>query len=149
MVKKRGYQQGLFKPKHPEKYKGDITKIRYMSSYERSFFKFLDNNPSVILWASEEIAIPYRKPTTGRIHKYYPDIWVKYKDRNGKIHQDLVEIKPEAQIRPPTRVGKKKKTQLYEAICWSINSAKWASAQEFCKQYGLNWKLVSEKGIFK
>jgi hypothetical protein len=30
------------------------------------FFKYLDNNPAIIQWASEPITIPYRNPFTGK-----------------------------------------------------------------------------------
>ncbi len=149
MIIKKTFKQGYFTPRHPEKYKGNVNNIRFLSSYEKSFFGFLDNNPSVLSWASEEISIPYVKPTTGRIHKYYPDIWVKYKDKNGNIKQDLIEIKPEKQTKPPTTVGKKRKTQVYEALTWAINCSKWKSAKLFCKKHGLNWKIITEKDIFK
>ncbi len=145
----KGFKQGYFRPRHPKKYKGNVNNIRFLSSYEKSFFEFLDNNPSVLLWASEEISIPYIKPTTGRVHKYYPDIWVKYKNKDGIIIQDLIEIKPEKQTKPPKTVGKSKKTQIYEAITWAINKSKWKSAKLFCIKYNMNWKIITEKDIFK
>jgi len=145
----KGVQKGLFTPRHPEKYKGNVKNIVYRSSWERSFMNFLDNNTTVIQWASETIPIPYRKPTTGRIHKYYPDFWVKYKNKNGKIIQEIIEVKPEKQTRQPTTVGKTKKTQLYEAITWSVNLAKWKAAKIFCDKYGIKFRIMTERDIFK
>jgi hypothetical protein len=69
--------QGYFKPRHPEKYVGDVNKIRFMSSWELQADKFLDDNPNVLRWSSEEIVIPYVKPTDGKVHRYYPDYWVE------------------------------------------------------------------------
>lgn len=145
----KGIKKGLFKPKHPEKYVGNLNKIIYRSSWELSFMKFLDNNKSIEKWGSEIISIPYRKPTTGRIHKYYPDFWVKYKDKNGKIIEEIIEVKPEKQTKPPTTVGKTKKTQLYEAISWAINKSKFRSAKIFCDKYGMRWRILTERDIFK
>lgn len=54
--------KGLFKPEHPEKYMGDITKIRFLSSWELRFMHFCDSNPNVISWGSEEIRIQYWNP---------------------------------------------------------------------------------------
>ena len=54
--------KGLFRPTRPEKYLGDITKIRFMSSWERSFMVFCDTNPNVIKWGSEEFKIKYFNP---------------------------------------------------------------------------------------
>ena len=148
-MKTDGHSKGKFYPRNPEKYVGNINKITFRSSWEKDFMEFLDNNVKVKKWGSEIIAIPYVKPTTGRVHKYYPDFYVEYIGRNGKIIQDLVEVKPEKQIRRPTVRGKSKKTQLYEALTWSVNMAKWKSAKLFCDKYGFNWKVMSEKEIFR
>lgn len=148
MVRK-GIRKGYFRPRHPEKYVGNLNKIIYRSSWELSFMSFLDNNASVEKWGSEIIAIPYRKPTTGRIHKYYPDFWIKYKNQNGKEIQEVIEIKPEKHARRPTTVGKSKKTQLYEALTWSINKAKWRAAANFCDKYGMTWRVLTERQIFR
>lgn len=43
----RKYHQGQYEPKNPEKYKGDPSKIRYLSSYEKHFFEWCDRSPSV------------------------------------------------------------------------------------------------------
>lgn len=143
---------GKYTPKHPEKYVGDPKRIVFRSSWEKAFNEFLDNNPNVIQWASEEIAIPYVKPTSNRhdkIHTYYPDYWVKYKNKNGEIIQEIIEIKPIAQTQPPKTAGKKKKQQLVEAITWEINKAKWAAATQFCNKYGMKFRIVSENKLFK
>lgn len=144
----KGVQKGYFKPRHPEKYAGNVKNIVYRSSWERSFMNFLDNNVSVKEWGSETIPIPYRKPTTGRIHKYYPDFWVKYVNKDGKIIQEIIEVKPEKQTKKPTTVGKSKKTQLYEAVTWSVNLAKWKSAKIFCDKYGMKFRILTERQIF-
>ena len=78
MMAGKRFEQGQYIPRNPHKYVGDIDKIRYMSSYELETHKFFDNNERVLRWSSEEIAIPYLKPTDGRVHKYYPDYWVEY-----------------------------------------------------------------------
>ena len=67
------FTQGLYTPNNPEKYIGDITKIRFMSSWELSMHKFLDNNTKIIRWSSETIAIKYIKPTDQKIHRYFPE----------------------------------------------------------------------------
>lgn len=146
---RKGIRKGLFTPRHPEKYVGNVNNIVYRSSWELSFMNFLDNNPNIEKWGSEIISIPYRKPTTGRIHKYYPDFWIKYKSKNGEVVQEVIEVKPEKETRQPTTVGKTKKTQLYEAITWSINKAKFKSAALFCTKYGMKFRVLTEKHIFR
>ena len=142
-------KQGYYTPRHPEKYKGNVGKIRYMSSWELSFNQFLDNNPNILNWASEEIKIPYIKPTDGRIHHYYPDYWIKYKDKNGKMIQEIIEVKPDKETRPPKATGKNKKTQLYENLTWAINSAKWEAASQFCAKYNIKFRIVTELQLFR
>lgn len=153
----RNNNQGYYKPLHPEKYvsgkkDGALNKkggIRFMSSWELQTCKFLDMNPNVLRWSSEEIAIPYIKPTTGRVHKYFPDYWVEYKNKNGKLISEIWEVKPDAQTKPPKTTGKNKKRQLWESINWAINVAKWEAATLFCRKYGLKFRIVREMDIFK
>jgi len=69
--------KGRFSPKNPKKYKGDPTNIIYRSGWERRVMVYVDDNPAIIEWSSEEIAIPYLCPTDDRWHRYYPDFVVK------------------------------------------------------------------------
>lgn len=147
-VKKGGkFRQGLYNPSNPDKYVGDVTKIRYMSSWELNFFKFLDNNPNVLRWSSEEIAIPYIKPTDSRVHRYFPDCWLEYKDKNGQLKQELIEIKPKSQIRRSR--SRKPKTKLYDDVNYAINLAKWNAAQQFCDKYGMKFRILTEDQLFR
>jgi TnsA endonuclease N terminal len=143
------YSQGLYVPKNPEKYVGDVTKIRYMSSWELELHKFFDNNTKILRWSSESIAIPYIKPTDGRIHKYYPDYWIEYVNRDGKIVREIIECKPRSQTRQPRKQRGTGKTSIYESLQFAVNSAKWAAAIEWCKQRGFEFRIVTEKSIFK
>ena len=43
-----GTLKGKFRPKHPEKYKGDAGNIVYRSSWERIFCNWCDNNDDII-----------------------------------------------------------------------------------------------------
>ena len=44
-----------------------------------------DDNPNILKWASEEIAIPYVSPVDRQRHKYFPDFIIELKNRLGKI----------------------------------------------------------------
>ena len=145
----RGWRQGLYKIKHPEKYIGDANNVVYRSSWELKMNEFLDNNPNILEWNSEELIIPYVKPTDGRVHRYFPDYWVKYKNRRGEIIQEVLEVKPASQVNKPKRTGKRRKQQLYEEITHAINSAKWKAAVQFCNKYGMKFKLITENELFK
>ena len=47
--------KGLFKPKNPSKYKGNINEIVYRSSWEKKMMIYCDTTKSVVEWGSEEI----------------------------------------------------------------------------------------------
>ena len=113
-----------------------------MSSWELRFDQFLDNNPNIIEWASEEIVIPYIKPTDGKVHKYYPDFYIKYKTKTGNIVRELIEIKPKNQV------TLRKRANLYEQLTYAVNSAKWMAAKSFCESHGLIFRIVTEVELF-
>jgi hypothetical protein len=142
-----GWKQGWYHLKHPEKYVGQISRVRYMSSWEHKTHQFFDNNPNVLKWGSEEIAIPYIKPTDHKVHNYYPDYWIYYRNKKGKLVQEIVEIKPYHQLHPTRK--RKSKERLREQIIYAINTAKWTAAQQFCDKYGMKFRLLTENGIFK
>ena len=70
---------GRYIPSNKKKYKGNPTTIYYRSLWERKFMVYCDKNPRILEWGSEELIIPYRLPTDGRIHRYFPDFYVKVK----------------------------------------------------------------------
>jgi len=51
--------KGLYRPTNPKKYVGDPNRIVYRSLLERRMMVYLDNNPDIVYWASEEIAVRY------------------------------------------------------------------------------------------
>lgn len=139
------FRQGYYTPRNPEKYVGDPTKIRYMSSWELQFDRFLDGNPNILRWSSECVAIPYVKPTDGKIHRYYPDYWIEYINKDGEVIQELIEIKPKSQAGGKS-VGR---MTLYEKAQYAINLAKWESCKRFCDQRGIVFRILTEEELFK
>ena len=145
--------KGKFKAKNPNKYKGNPTNIIYRSLLERRFMVYLDNTPSVLKWSSEEIVVPYVSPLDRRVHRYFPDFYMKYKDKNAMIVETLIEIKPSKQTKPPdpkrklTKTGRTSKRYLKEVNTYIINDAKWKQAVKFCNERGWNLKIVTEKDI--
>jgi hypothetical protein len=133
--------KGKFKPKNPSKYKGDPTTIIYRSRWELKLMNYLDNNPEIISWSSEELTIPYVSPLDNRIHRYYPDFVVKKKvDGTEKTETLVIEVKPFKETMEPKKQDKLSKSYLYEVKTWGINSSKWKSAKEFCEDR--KWKFV-------
>ena len=136
------FARGKFTMTQPAKYVG--TKMpTYRSSWEWSFMKFCDTNPAVQKWASEAVQIPYRDPLTGRQTVYVPDFFIQYVDKNSKMHVELIEIKPASQS-ILERVGKNK----YNQAQFIKNQAKWASANLWCKQQGIKFRIVNENDLF-
>ena len=136
---------GIYKPKHPQKYKGNPTRIIYRSLWERKFMYFCDMNTSIVEWGSEEVIIPYRCPTDGRVHRYYPDFYIKVRTKNGSIKKYIIEVKPKNQCTPPERNPKRRTGVWYNKVkTWGINKAKWKSATEFCLDHDMQFKILTE-----
>ncbi len=136
------YKQGKYFPRLPSKYKGNPRNIIYRSSWEYKFMKWCDQTPSVQEWGSEEIVIPYISPVDGKRHRYYPDFYLKV---NNKKY--MVEVKPARQTKEPKTQRKHTKRYITEVVTWSINKAKWKAATEFCKDYGWEFMLITEKEL--
>jgi hypothetical protein len=136
------FARGKFTMTAPEKYVG--TKMpTYRSSWELTFMRFCDTNPSILKWASEAIQIPYKDPLTGKSTVYVPDFFIQYVDKQGRMLTELVEIKPSSQ-QILERVGKNKFNQMQ----FVKNQAKWAAASAWCKQQGLRFRILNENDIF-
>jgi hypothetical protein len=131
-----------FIPKNPGKYLGNPNMIICRSSWELSVCKFFDTHPSVYKWGSEEISIPYVKPTDGKVHRYYPDFIVVYKDKEGNLIKELVEVKPMKESVLTERSSN------YDKISIAINHAKWQAAQAFCEANGMKFRVLTEQSIF-
>jgi hypothetical protein len=100
----------------------------------------LDNNSNVIEWSNEEIVIPYLSPVDNRWHRYFPDFFVRTRNRQGLIEAMIIEVKPKSQARPPKIQQRVTKRYITEVMTWGVNEAKWKAANEYCKDR--NWKFV-------
>lgn len=139
--------KGFFRPKNPEKYIGDVNNIIWRSLWERKFLNYCDLNQNILEYSSEEISIPYLDPSTNRIKRYFPDVYMKVKDVDGNIKKYLIEIKPKRQTVPPAP-RKKTKSYITEVYTYQKNKAKWKAAEEFCKDNGWEFKLITEKELY-
>jgi hypothetical protein len=137
--------KGKFQPRNPQKYLGDPTNIIYRSRWELKFMGWLDDHPGVLQWGSEELIIPYRSPIDNRIHRYFPDFIIKKKTPDGRVDTVIVEIKPSAQTKPPTvQTGKPNKRYINEVATWGINNSKWIAANNYCKDRGWKFEIITE-----
>jgi len=78
---------------------------------------YCDLNENIIEWGSEEIALPYRSPLDNRVHRYFPDFYIKVKENNGSLKRYLIEIKPKKQTVEPKVQKRKTKSYIYEEFC--------------------------------
>lgn len=135
--------KGRFKPKNPQKYKGNPANIIYRSSWELKLMSYLDTHEEVIQWSSEEFSIPYRSPVDEKIHRYFPDFWMKRKD--GSI--TVIEVKPAKQTVPPDQPAKVTRRYVQEVFEYGKNQAKWKAAREFCADRNWEFMVMTEKEL--
>ena len=86
--------KGIFKPSNPRKYKGDPNNIVYRSLWERKMMVYCDLNDNIMEWASEEFFVPYYDPTMKKVRRYFPDFFIKYTDKDGRVRRSVIEVKP-------------------------------------------------------
>jgi len=142
------FLQGKYTPKNPQKYIGNPTNIIYRSSWERKFLVYCDTNENILEYASEELAIPYRSPVDGKVHRYFPDFYIKVKASDSKINKYIIEIKPYKQTMPPKKPKRQTKGYIYEVYEYAKNQSKWEAAKEYCKDRGFSFKVLTEKELF-
>lgn len=143
----KNVQQGKWFPSHPEKYVGDVNSITSRSSWERKFFVWLDLNPDVIRWNSEEIVIPYFDPVQNKMRRYFVDFWAEIRDKNGVIRKFLIEIKPDKFTKPPETPKKKTKRYVEEVMQYATNCAKWEAANKVCKENDVQFLILTENHL--
>tara|TARA_Y100000004_G_C8623695_1_gene289952 strand:- start:53 stop:490 length:438 start_codon:yes stop_codon:yes gene_type:complete len=136
--------KGKFQPSYPNKYRGDHRNIIYRSLWERKFMIYCDLNENILEWGSEEIALPYRSPLDNRVHRYFPDFYIKVKEKNGRLKKMLIEVKPFKQTKEPIPQKKKTRSYIYEVTEYAKNQAKWAAASEYCKDRKWEFKVLTE-----
>jgi len=139
--------KGKYQPTNPKKYKGDSTNIIYRSLWERKFMIYCDTNENILEWFSEEIAVPYRSPIDNKIHRYFPDFYIKVKESNGSIKKYIIEIKPKKQTVEPQVQKRKTKGYIYEVYEYAKNQAKWKAAEEWCADRGYEFKVLTEDDL--
>lgn len=144
------YYNGKFTPKNPDKWI-NIQRgipITYRSGWELRFMSWADTNPSIIKIGSETLVIPYVNPLKKAVCRYFPDFFMEVKEKTGKVVKYVIEVKPEKETAiPQKKRGKKASSLLYESATYIQNLSKWASAQKWCEQNGILFKVVTEKEL--
>ena len=140
--------KGRYTPKNPKKYKGDYHNIVYRSLWERKFMVYCDNSDNILEWGSEELVIPYLSPWDGKIHRYFPDFYIKVKQSDGGLKKFIIEVKPKKQCKPPDSSPKRKTRKWFSEVkTWGINEAKWKSASEWCSNNDMEFNILTEEEL--
>ena len=136
---------GRYTVKNKKKYEGDYSRVFFRSLWERQVFRWIDENPDIKSWSSEEVVIPYRCKTDNRVHRYFMD--VKMTTADGQTH--LIEIKPKSQTKKPDKTRRKTKKFLKEAMTYIKNESKWKAADEYAKDRGWKFHIWTEDTLKK
>lgn len=135
---------GRFIPRNKDKYAGDFDKITYRSLWERNVMKWMDENPDVVKWESEETVVPYVCKTDGRPHRYFMDFNVTFK--SGKTF--LIEVKPKVQTTPPVKKSNRATPRyIKEVMTFAKNTAKWKAADKYAKDRGWIFQIWTEETL--
>ena len=71
----------------------------------------------------------------------------KHVEKYGSVERLIIEVKPKKQTVPPKEPQRKTKRYLNEVKTWGVNSAKWKYAVEWCKDNGMNFKILTEDDL--
>ena len=130
---------GRYKVRDFKKYEGDRDKVVYRSSWEKACFIWCDSNPDIVKWSSEEIVVPYKWDIDKKMHRYFVDLKVTFKNKKTL----LIEIKPDKETSPPKRPDKTKR-YINEAMTYVKNMNKWEAANNFAKDRGWEFQIWTE-----
>ncbi len=126
--------------KHPEKFKGRRP-ITLRSSWEIKFvLRFIDVQENILEWKNEDIIIPYFFEIDRQWHRYFPDFWIKFKDKYGNIRESIIEIKP---IKDTVLAKNKKNFETFIK-----NKNKFDSAKLYCEKRNIDFMILTEKELF-
>ena len=140
--------KGRYFPTNPKKYRGNPNQIIYRSLWERKVMVYCDKNDAIIEWGSEEVIVPYLSPMDGKIHRYFPDFYMKVRQADGSTKKFIIEVKPKSQCKQPVKNPKRRTTKWFNEVkTFAINQAKWKSARELCDDKGMDFKIFTEYHI--
>ena len=138
---------GKYKVTNKSKYVANLQEVVYRSSWELNYMKYLDRQPNVLEWGSENVIIPYYNQIEKKTRRYYVDFYVKVQNPDGIIKQYILEIKPASQCRPPkkrNRISTKYKNEIKTFI---VNQCKWTAARKWAEKRGIEFKILTEKEL--
>ena len=139
-------RKGKYKPKNPQKYKGDPRNIIYRSGWERDVMKWLDDKDNVLWWQSEEKCFWYRDELRKQNRRYFPDFIVCFQRDYGEEIR-VIEVKPKKYCAPPKTPKRKTKSYYYHMEQYLLNQMKWKSMEKICEDRGWNFSILTEDDV--
>lgn len=151
----RNTKKGWYKLLNPEKFIPPADKhmqsfnesegaVEYKSSLELNAMRYCDFNKHISKWSVEPFAIKYVKPTDGKVHRYYIDLFIEFSSGDKFI----VEIKPKSETKPPRKPSKQTQKAMMNyqkaVMTYAVNSAKWNAAKKFAKENNLRFLILTE-----
>lgn len=133
--------------KHMRSFNESTQEVEYKSRLELRAMKYADFNKHVLKFSVEPFPIKYIKPLDGKYHRYYIDMYLEFSDGS----KFLVEVKSKGEAKEPDKPKRKtqKSINRYQIALqtYSVNIAKWSAAEEFCKQNGMKFIILTEKEL--
>lgn len=140
--------KSLFILENKAKYRGsNPDNIVARSSWEKACMKFFDNSSMVVSWSSESVVVRYFSLIDQRDHRYFIDFAVEL--ASGK--KLLIEVKPEAQTRPPKPPSSGRMTKSFKNAqdTYAVNVCKWKAAIKYAEMNGWEFAIWTESTLKK
>jgi hypothetical protein len=148
------YNQGKYTLVNPNKYIGNPLDIKFRSSWEYVFCKYLDMNEKILKWGCEQPIITY-SDLRGKVHRYYPDFYYEMMVNSdpSNFKRVIIEIKPAAELVPPIRplneTGKALENYEYAVRTHIKNKLKWNASTEYAAKMGMEYYIITEDRLIK
>lgn len=145
--------QGWYKILNPEKFIKPIDEhmksykdghVNFKSRLELKAIKYADFNKFVTKWSLEPFHVKYIKPTDGKVHRYFIDLFLEFQTGDKFI----VEIKSKGETVPPKQPKNKTQKALlnYQRALqtFAVNEAKWKAAKQFAEDQKMKFIILTE-----
>lgn len=110
--------------------------------------EWFDRNDFIVEWTSESVVVPYLKPTTNKMARYFVDFSVVFKESNGTLIKYLIEYKPKKFTVQPVKTKRMSQTTYNNlAMTYAINQSKWTAASEYAKQKNMKFYVITEQHL--
>jgi hypothetical protein len=109
---------------------------------------YFDLQESIHSWSSEERSVSYYDPVKRKWRRYFPDFIISYRNRYGQNIVEMIEVKPEKEVKgPPKNPPRRTKSWAYAVNTYCTNQAKWKAAREYCKERGWRFRIITERSL--